>query len=358
MNTHHLQGIPLRPDPRQVRRFAVNALMRAVTAIAAAKVWNEDPQKVVAQRWPSDADAATVTKAAVSPLTTSTGSSLLKTLTVNFIESLSGISAGAELLGMGLQLAFDGNGTISVPGFSVDASSAAFIGEAQPIPTKMLTAAAATLDPSKIATIAALSREMVESSNAQALVEDALSRAVALALDAALFDANSAVADTRPAGLRNGIAGLTPTSGGGPNALLGDLDNLLGVVSAVSGNTPPVLVTSPARMAKLKLLAGYGLQATTVLASSAIAPTDVIAIAPAAIVSAMSNAPQISVSTETVLHQADPALALGTAGSPNTVAAPSSSMWQSDVWAVKVRLEATWARRDNRAVAWVSGVTW
>jgi hypothetical protein len=352
------QGIPLRPDPRQVRRFAVNAMMRAASAIASSQVWNRNAERVAQERWPSDQDVQAVIKGAVTPATTASAAALMRTLTSDFISSLGPISAGAELLGMGLQLKFDGAGAISIPGFVADPAKSGFVKEADPIPVKMLTSAAALLDPSKLATICALSREMAESSNAEKLIEDALSRSTALALDAALFDANAAVADTRPAGLRYGIAGLTPTAGGGLNAMLGDLGNLLSVVSAVSGNTLPVLVTSPARASKLRLLGGYGLQATTILASSAIAATDVIAIAPGAIVSAMSNAPVITVSTETVLHMADPASAIGTAGSPNTVAAPSTSMFQHDVLAIKCRMEASWARRDDRAVAWLSGATW
>jgi hypothetical protein len=94
------------------------------------------------------------------------------------------------------------------------------------------------------------------------------------------------------------------------------------------------------------------------LASSAIAATDVIAVAPGALVSAVSSPPTISVSTETVLHSSDTPTDIGVAGSPASVAAPSYSMFQTDVLALRLRLEASWALRDSRGLAWTTGVTW
>jgi hypothetical protein len=56
----------------------------------------------------------------------------------------------------------------------------------------------AILEPRKLAAIVTLTEEMLASSNAEALVTDAVTRSVGLALDAALFDA-VAGDDTRPA---------------------------------------------------------------------------------------------------------------------------------------------------------------
>jgi hypothetical protein len=67
------------------------------------------------------------------------------------------------------------------------------------------------LSPDKLAVIAVLSYEMLNGSNAEAMVRDALTRSAPLALDTALFDASASSA-ARPAGLRNGISALTASA--------------------------------------------------------------------------------------------------------------------------------------------------
>ena len=42
------------------------------------------------------------------------------------------------------------------------------------------------------------------------MIADVLTRSVGLTLDAVLFDANPAVAEVRPAGLRNGVVASGP----------------------------------------------------------------------------------------------------------------------------------------------------
>jgi hypothetical protein len=227
--------------------------MKAAVAHVIGHAERRSAEEVATDR-KMDGDALTVIKGAVTAATTSSSAALLQAATADFIETLGPLSAGAALLAMGLQLRFDGNGSISVPGFVSDPAKVSFVQEGKPIPVRMLTSTSVTLDPSKLAVIVAVSREPAESSNAQKLIEDCLTRSAAAALDAALFDANAAVPDVRPAGLRAGISSLTPTSGGGINALIGDLNALLGSVAAVAGNTLPVLVVAPARAVTLRLV--------------------------------------------------------------------------------------------------------
>jgi hypothetical protein len=56
------------------------------------------------------------------------------------------------------------------------------------VPVHGLTATGALLEPRKLAVIVALTAEMIAGSNAEALVTDALTRSVGLAIDAELFD--------------------------------------------------------------------------------------------------------------------------------------------------------------------------
>jgi hypothetical protein len=72
----------------------------------------------------------------------------------------------------------------------------------------------------------------------------------------------------------------------------------------------------------------------------------------------MDSVPALSASKETLLHMSDSPANIGVAGSPNVVAAPSQSMFQSDLMALKIRLAASWALRDPRGLAWLTTTAW
>ena len=364
MNAPPRMGIPLRPDPSALRRAGISALMRAATAQALAcerhDKARENPVRIAERMWPGDRDTALLTKGAVSP-TTMGNASALAHLTTHFIASLAPVSAAAILLERTLQLSFDGAGTISVPGFIADASGASFVGEGAPIPVRSLLASPLLLDPSKLATISALSNEVIAGSagNAQKMVEDVLTRSVGLALDAAMFDANPAVSEVRPAGLRNGVAASTASALTNPaDAMVADIKTLVAIVAPVAGTEPIVLIASPARAKTMPLHLVALEDSFIVLPSNAIAAGDLLAIAPSALVSVVDGVPEISVSRETVLHMSDAPTNIGMTGTPPTMAVPTQSLFQSDVLALRCRMFATWAKRDPRAVAWLTTTNW
>jgi hypothetical protein len=69
--------------------------------------------------------------------------------------------------------------------------------------------------------------------------------------------------------------------------------------------------------------------------------------------------PKISAARDATLHLDDTtALAIGTAGTPNSVAAPTISNFQTDTIALRVILDAAWTLRASAAVAWMTTVTW
>ena len=277
--------------PEDLRRNGRNAglqsLYRACLAVARHGF---DPTvsraDILERAWPGDRDAARLltTRAAVSPVSTSNTTALLDTLVLDFVESLTGASAAAALLQQGLQLSFDRHAAISIPNFDVAVSDAAFVVEGAPIAVEQSTATALTLTPAKLASIIVVTSEMLAGSNAERFMRDLLTRAAALALDAALFDSNAATT-ARPAGLRNGVVATTESTATTPmEAMLDDLQTLASVVAPVAGNGPITFVVDAARAVGLRLRMPY--QPVTVLASGAIAPGDVICIAPAALVSA------------------------------------------------------------------------
>ena len=322
-----------------------------------------DRIEFIARMFPNDSDLALLTRGAVGPISTANASALLRQLTEYFISALSGVSAGAALLTKTLQLQFGGNAVISVPSFTADASGASFVGEGQPIPARELLASPLLLEPATLKTISAVTAEMVSGSagNAQLMIEDCLKRSVGLALDAALFDSNPAIVDVRPAGLCNGIAAQNASVATNlTDAMIEDIETLTAIVAAVSGIEPIILVAAPARARTMPLRSiALALNSSfVILPSSAIAPTALLAIAPGALVSATDSVPEISVSRESVLHLSDTPQQLVTAGTPPTIASPSTSLFQTDALALRCRLPVSWAKRDSRAVAWLSTTVW
>lgn len=87
-------------------------------------------------------------------------------------------------------------------------------------------------------------------------------------------------------------------------AMLADVATVAGGVAPVAGNSPITRVANPVRAIMLKLRIPRDLP-VTVLTSSSIAPADLIALAPSAVVSAMDDASEISAAKATLVHQDD-----------------------------------------------------
>ena len=268
--------------------------------------------------------------AAVTP--TSLGNfSPLRTVVADFIEALAPASAGAALLGQGLQVTLDGVASVSCPAFLAAAGNVGWVTEAAPIPVRQLNVLA-MLTPDKLAVLCALSHEMLSGSNAEAFVRDALTQSAAQALDTAVLDANASTT-ARPAGLRYGISASTAS------ALTDRTEAMLADIATVAGNALIVLVANPVRAMTLRLRAPRDLP-VTVLASSAVAAGDLIAVAPPALVSALGNV-RIEASRDSTEHMFDPAEAISVPGSPNVISAPIRSMWQTDTVSLRLIMTAT-----------------
>ena len=352
--------IPLRPDPGAIGSANVTALVRACAAAAlGAYDRTTSPANVLAASWPHDRDAARLleTRAASAPTTTTTFASLMERTVADFIESLAPASAGAALLGQGLQLTFGTNVAISVPSFLANAANVGWVDEAAPIPVRQLNVLGGPiLEPTKLGVITALTNEMISGSNAEAMVRDALTQSAALALDTALLDANAATT-ARPAGLRYGITALTASAlTDRTEAMLADIATLAGAVAPVGGNTPIAIIANPVRAMTLRLRSPRELS-VAVLASSAVAAGDLIAVAPPALVSAV-GAVQIKADRESTVHMYDPADAIAVPGSPNVVSAPVRSTFQTDTVALRLLLTASWGLRSPAGLAWLTATGW
>jgi hypothetical protein len=118
----------------------------------------------------------------------------------DMIQSITSLSTGAEVISRGLQLNLDGIAELRVPGRVLSASAAGqWTQEGMPAPVRSLSFSnAAILRPRKLQVISVYTREMVESSNIEAIVRQTLGEATGLALDAQMFSANAASANGWP----------------------------------------------------------------------------------------------------------------------------------------------------------------
>lgn len=323
--------------------------LRAIAACVIGRATGRAPTDVTKERWPQDGPLLdVVTRAASAPAMTSvTGwaAELAHLVVADGLEALGGQSIGAQLLAQGLVLSWDGAGTISAPSFTASATAASFVAEGNPIPVRQFADTPALMVPAYLATIAVLTREMIESSNAEQLIGDALLRSMGMALDATLLDANPATA-ARPAGLRNGIAALTPSaSTDGFEGVFEDMATLINGVAVVNSNATYAIIGSPGRIAGMQ--GRITSQLNVKFFGTNAVGNDLVAVAPAALVAALSPNPALETARAASLH-------MDTAPQPVGSVGPHRSLFQSDSIAIKARWPVSWALRSPAGVAWLT----
>ncbi len=346
--------------------------------------FTREPIDAIRQRAYGDDEATkvildVVSKAASAPATTTTSgwaSQLVQTVNADFMETLLPASVYPRLSERGLRLNFGRNGAISIPSRSATPTIAgSFVGEGSPIPVRQGAFTSVSLTPKKMAVISTFTREIAEHSipAIEGLIRDAIQEDTAVALDTVLLDA-TAVSSIRPAGLRNGVSVTTATSGGGITALTTDAKNLVGaLITATNGNIrSPVWIMNPVQALAIQLTANAGgdfifadgMNSGTflgypVIQSPTVTAGMLILVDAADFVSVTGDEPRFDVSDQATLHMEDTTpVAIGTAGSPNVVAAPVRSLFQTDSIALRMILPMNWTLRRTGVLAWTQSVTW
>jgi HK97 family phage prohead protease len=321
-----------------------------------------------------------ITRAATAPATTTTvgwAAELAQTTYAAYMDLLYAASVYPRLAGMGLSLSFGTAGKIIIPTRATTPTIAgSFVGEGLPIPVRQGLFTSQTLTPKKMAVITTFTREISEHSvpAIEGLLRDAIQNDTAISLDSVLLDANPATV-VRPAGILNGVSGLTPTAGGGFTALVGDIKQISGaLLTGTKGNIRnPAWIMNPQQVNSAGLVAAPGagvfpfrdevsqgrLGGWPIINSGTVPLGTVIAMDAADFVAVGGEAPRFEISDQATLHLEDTTpLDIGTAGTPPVVAAPVKSMFQTDSLALRLVLPTNWTVRRAGVVAWVAGVTW
>lgn len=361
-----MERFPLVPSDLAKPEFrlrGVRSLMRAATLLAkTAYAPHKNAAKLAEQIYPSDALVKNIiTRAASSPAsTTGWGSQFTTSVVGEFIESLAPISAGASLMQAAPYVPLDSANRVLFPRVATAISGApSWVAEGTPAPAKTPVLDTVTLGPAKkLVILTALSREMSEHTAAEAIIGALLREKAAFDLDVSLFS-TTAADDARPAGLLNGVAGLTPSVATDQGvAMAADLALLAAAIAPTTGSL--AYVANPKQANAIKLVKGaMWTNDVPVWPTIGVAPETVIAIDTMAFVSGFESEPELTSSREALFHEESVTpLAIGSSGAPATVAAPTRSLFQTDCVALKLTLRCAWAWRVPGAVAWMSAVNW
>lgn len=372
-----------RPFGMQKKKVApLELVVRSGVVSLFARLTQKDPD-AIRQRIYGDDEATKVIcdltlRAATSPAMTTTvgwAAELVQEINADFMELLLPKSVYPRLAGLGLALGFGRSGRISIPTRSSTPTIAgSFVGEGAPIPVRKGAFTAQVLTPKKMAVITTWTREIDEHSipAIEGLLRSAIQEDTAVSLDAVLLDANAATT-IRPAGLLNGVSALTATTGGGLTALIGDIKQLTAaILTGTRGN-----VRNLAWLMNPQQVLAAGLQSTSglfpfkdeiasgklmgypIIDSGTVPSGTVIALDGADFVSVGAEGPRFEISDQATLHEEDTTpLAIGSVGTPATVAAPVRSLWQTDSLALRLILPINWCLRRTGTLAWTQAVTW
>jgi HK97 family phage prohead protease len=385
-------GTSLVPVPNGMngpRPFAVpkkeeqpgHLIMRLIVCNVLSHITKQPPDRIMRERYGDDALTRAmldlyVQRAATVPATaTQAGwaAELFQIQYGEFFDALLPESVYTPLTARGLRATLGRFGQLNMPTRALTPTiSGSFVAEGAPIPVRQGQFSIVTIGLKKMAVITSYTREMAEHSTPmiEMLLRQQIQDDTSIAVDSVLVDANVATA-VRPPGLRSYVTGLTPTAGGGFNALVADIKQLIGALAAVNSMRRLTWIMHPSQKVSIafaqtslgtfpfaaeiedNMLAGY-----PVIVSSTVPLATVMLVDAADFVSLSGDDPRFEVSDQATLHMEDTTpLAIGTPGTPPTVAAPTRSMFQTDSLALRMILPMNWIMR-RPVISWVAAVTW
>jgi HK97 family phage major capsid protein len=267
-------------------------------------------------------------------------------------------------------LTFGGNSTIKVPmRAATPTMDADFLGEGDAIPVKYAGLSSKTLRQQKMGVIGTYTSELFERStpNIVEIIRNAMVRDTAIKLDTA-FLSNLAGSEIQPAGMQS-LAG-TPIDGSGMGNVDGAIAAIKAAIIAMSDKllgARPAWVMHPSVAWSLQMMTtAIGQPAFPELAngtlvgipvySSVTVPADLIFLIDCAEIVFAYEGPRFAASDQATLHMADPASPLSAAGTPNEVAAPMRSLFQSDSMALRTIWHLTWDQMRDGAVVLINDV--
>jgi hypothetical protein len=276
---------------------------------------------------------------------------------LDLVQSITSVSAAAEIIARSLQISMDRYAEYRVPGRVLNAAAAGlWTTEEGNAPVRQLSISnPAILHPRKLSVICAYSIEQAQSSNIENIVRQTLGESAGLALDSAMFSTSTGTAG-QPPGLFAGIAPLTPTAGGGNVAVIGDLKQLFAALAAAGAGKTAVVVAAVPEAVTLKATVGPKWD-YDILASTALAAGTVAVVETASVVAGFSSEPEFRTSQVAAYHAEDTSPTDITGGSPSP-AVPVRSFFQTEAIGLKMDVWAAFGLRAAGHAAFLTGATW
>jgi HK97 family phage major capsid protein/HK97 family phage prohead protease len=327
----------------------------------------------------NDEGTQIILRAAVNPAMTGTAgyaAELVQIAYSGFLDRLIANSLYGPLSETGMRIDFGSNGVVKIPTRTNTSKAAgAWVGEGSPKPVKKISLAPITMTPTKLAVITTFTEEMAFYSTPaiEGILRKAMQDDTQESLDAFLID-NVAASASRPAGLLNGVTPVTASAAATTvQKIIDDLNALIKPMEALGGGGRIVLMVNPAQARSLTMAttttgdfvfdglaqaAGkFGI--ARIVSSRTVPVGQVIAVDAEWFATATGDTPRFAVSNEATLHEEDTTpLALGTTGTPNVVAAPMRSLFQTDSIAIRLSLYVTWAMTRASMVQTITAVGW
>jgi hypothetical protein len=348
--------------PNANARRSHTYLARAIIANARCFMsHNQDLDGGLRREWPGDkVTPILVTRAAASPATTTTSgwaADVAAGVPWDVISTLGPASGGSQLLARGLNVRLGRYASVTIPSVTAASTGIGFIAQGAPMPVRQLdTTPGLTITPNKLAVGFALTHEIVQGSNAEALVKAIASENIAAALDAALFSTQAGNID-QPSGLLRNLVTLGATANAaGVDSLRADLGKLATAVAPIAGDQI-AFVAAPGTAVKIRLALGGADWAYPIFSSGQVASTTVIAVALNALVAATGEDMRIETSIDATLHlETAPTQQLSESGFQ--AGAQVRSLFQSDSVGIKLVFPVSWGLRDAAGVAMITGINW
>jgi hypothetical protein len=347
-------GIPFRPDAGLLAARQTRSFVRAVLAMGQQQ---GDATEFAKAAYPDDHEAhRIVQRTAVAPASTTSLTSLSATRISSLVDILGPATAAAAIFRAAMPVVFERYAQIWVPGVAASSSNVAFVLQGNPLGVESydLSGGVTLTAGMKIGFISVLTREIMQGSNAEAVVDAKMREDFTLGVETLLLDSTVGSA-TRPAGLRYGVNKTTAATGGGITALAGDLSTLGSKVAAVGGNDIIFIAAAKeAIRAKCLLPASFPFP---IYPSGGLSDGTLVAIAPRALCVASSEA-RLDVRNEVTLHMDTSPTPLSTGSTAAPIEAyPIRGLWQTDCVSIRLMADCTWGWR-GAGIAWTDTVTW
>jgi HK97 family phage major capsid protein len=342
---------------------------------ALAHLDHAEPLQIAKSLYPDDQSlhAAMTTKAAVGAANTATatwaGNLILEGggIFADFVEHLRARTVLGQIESRLRRLPFDT--PVLVQG---SAGVAKWTGEGKSKSLTQWTYTKTKLEPLKVATIAAATKETLRRASvaADALIRDELTMSIGTALDTTLVSTAAAVAGESPAGLRNGVTALTLTGDGSVEGIRQDISAfmiaLVGNNLSIAGSfwiMPEIvaihlsMATNVAGAAAFPGITPNGgtLAGLPVFTSQSVPANVVMLVKGDEIFLGDEGGIQVSISDQASLVMDDAPAQNSTTGAPG--ATNLVSLWQTNSVGFLVERFVNFAKRRSAAVVWAT-VDW